>query len=302
MRNTILRSTFGLLLLVLAALPASAAVLKLKDGTTVNCKVKAYDPATKTLSVTKDDPKALFAVANFARDAGLYAQDARHYADVVKLDPTMKAAVDGEMSTLKHSAALACMQNARDAVSKRNYPEAEKWLKTLIEKLPDEPEAAQASGMLDAYYEKQRADKVAAADAKASAALKKEVEPAKKRFEQMAEKTKKGLQAKSDSEATRLYRSALSDGDYVLDQIEKITKKHDDPTVTERAQEYQKIVTDQMVEIHLSLASQEATKSDYKGAQKEVNQALALDPRNEQALSMRARIEDYASRGIGWRW
>ena len=32
-----------------------------------------------------------------------------------------------------------------------------------------------------------------------------------------------------------------------------------------------------------------------------VNQALALDPKNQEALSARVRIEDYSSRGIrGW--
>ena len=327
MRRTIL----GIALLALCALPASAAAIKLKDGTTVNCTVKSYDPATKTLYVhteagqdaqytldqlnarsaylvnasliPKDDAKALFQVANFARDAGLYAQSARHYADVVKLDPTMKEAVDAEMTKLKRYAAAACMKNAQDAVAKKDYPEAERWLKKLMEKLPDQPEASQASTMLDQYYEKQRADKMAAAEAKASAALKKDVEPGKKRYEQMVEKTKKGLQAKSDSDAERQFKGALSDGDYVLDQIEKIEKKYsDDSSVKERAQDYRKLVTDQMVEIHLSLASQEAVKSDYKGAQREVNAALALDPKSEAALSMRARIEDYSSRGIGWRW
>src|SRR5262249_24000031 len=131
--------------------------------------------------IPKDDPKALFQVANFARDVGLYAQAARHYADVVKLDPTMKPAVDAEMTTLRHSAASACMDKVQTAKAKRDYPDAERWCKTMKEKLPDEPETAQAASMLDQYYEKQRADKMAATEAKASAQLKKDVEPGKKR-------------------------------------------------------------------------------------------------------------------------
>ena len=48
----------GLLVLAVAALPASAAKLTFKNGTTVNCKVTAYDSATKTLSVRLDDGTA----------------------------------------------------------------------------------------------------------------------------------------------------------------------------------------------------------------------------------------------------
>ena len=53
MRNSIT----GLLLLALAALPASAATLKLKDGSSVQCKVQKYDTATRTLYVKLDDGK-----------------------------------------------------------------------------------------------------------------------------------------------------------------------------------------------------------------------------------------------------
>ena len=41
----------SLIVLAAAALPASAAKLQLKDGSTVDCKVQSYDTATKTLHV-----------------------------------------------------------------------------------------------------------------------------------------------------------------------------------------------------------------------------------------------------------
>jgi tetratricopeptide (TPR) repeat protein len=326
-----MRSTLtALLLLAIAALPASAATLKLKDGTLIQCKVKSYDSATKTLSVTledgrdaqytmdqlqarsvyqinasivpKDDAKAQLLVGNFARDAGLYMEAARRYTAAAKLDPAMKPAVDAEMTVLRRSAATLCAERARAAVAKKDYKEAEKWAKVLIEKLPDEPEAAEARTALDAYYEKTRAAKMAAAEAKASEALKKDVVQGKARYEKMAEKTKKGLQAKSTSEAKNLFNGALTDGEFVLKEVERIAKKYPDSATQERAQEYRALVTDQMVEVHLHIASLLATQSDYKGGQREVNEALALDPENAEAMAMRARLEEYSSRGIGWRW
>jgi tetratricopeptide (TPR) repeat protein len=318
----------ALLLLALVAAPASAAKLKLKDGTTVNGKVQSYDTATKTLSVKldggkdvqyrmdqldarsvylvnaslvpKNDARAQLLAANFARDAGLYAHAARRYKEAAELDPALKSTVDAEMTTLRRSAAQMCLTNARAAAAKQDFAEAEKWCKVLIEKLPDEPEAAMAAQALDQHYAQTRATKMAAAEAKASDALKKDVESGKKRYEQMVDKTKKGLQARGSSESKNLYNAALADGQYVLKEIDRVQKEHGDAATSERADSYRAVVTQQMVEVHLHLASLEATKSDYQGAQREVSKALALDPRNEAAISMRARLEDYASRGIGW--
>jgi tetratricopeptide (TPR) repeat protein len=319
----------SLLFLALAALPASAANIKLKNGTVVPCKVTGYDTATKTLSVKLEDgsdkqytmdqlearsvylvnaslipPKdanAQLLAANFARDAGLYAHAARHYENAVKLDPALKPQVETEMTSLRRSAAVMCAEKARAAAAKKDYKEAEKWAKVLIERLPDEPEAAQAATALEEYYEKTRAAKVAAAEAKASEALKKDVVQGKKRYEKMVENTKKGLQARGSGQAKGLFNQALADGEFVLKEIDRIEKKYDDSATQERAQEYRKLTTDQMVDVHLHIASLEATQSDYKGAQREVSKALALDPHSEEALSMRVRLEDYASRGLGWR-
>jgi tetratricopeptide (TPR) repeat protein len=302
----------------------------MKDGTTVECKVQSYDAATKTLHVKledgrdaqfrmddlnarsvylvnaslipKDDAKAQLLAANFARDAGLYAHAVRRYGEAAKIDPSLKSTVDAEMTRLKRSAAEACAANARAAAAKGDYAEAEKWAKTLIEKLPGEPEAAEAKTALDNYYAQNREKKMAAADQKANAALQKDVEKGKARYSQMVEKTKQGLQASSNSQAEGLYRGALADGTAVMKMINDIERKYDDPKVKEQASGYRNVVTQQMVEVRLNIASQLATKSDYQGAQKEVNAALALDPKNEAAIAMRARIEDYSSRGLGWGW
>ncbi|HEV8112605.1 MAG TPA: hypothetical protein VGR31_07495 [Planctomycetota bacterium] len=321
----------SLLVLACAALPASAAKINLKNGTTVDCKVQSYDTATKTLHVKlndgsaaqyrmdeldarsayllnaslipKDDAKAQLTTANFARDAGLYAHAARRYRAAVKLDPSLQSTVDAEMTKLRRAAAEFCASNAHAAASKGNYPEAEKWAKILIEKLPGEPEAEQAKAALDNYYAQNRAKKMAAADEKADAALQKDVEKGKERYAQMVEKSKQGLQASGSSQAEGLFRGALADGSAVLKQIDDVEKKYgSDPQIKEKAGGYRRVVTDQMIEVRLNIASQLATKSDYRGAQKEVNAALALDPKNDAAIAMRARIEDYSSRGLGWAW
>ena len=328
--HTHIRSLALVAALATLSLSADAATLKLKNGTSVSGKVTRYDADSKTLYLRTDagkdasyrideldarssylvnaslvpanDAKAQLMVANFARDAGLYAHAARRYGIALKLEPGMKSAVDGEMTKLRRTAAEACMKNARAAVAKNDLPEAERWLTALVEKLPDEPEAQEASALLDRHYTQVRGAKMDAANKKASEGLQKDIEKGRKRYADMLDKSKKGLQARASGQATGLFQSALRDGEAVLDQIEEIEKSTDDPRVRESTASYRDVVVDQMVDVHLHMASQLTVRSDYQGAQRAVNEALSLDPKNERALAARARIEEAASSGWGRPW
>lgn len=319
----------ALFVLALAAAPASAATIKLKNGQSITCKVLSYDETAKTLHVRmedgketqytldqldvrsvylvnaslvpKDNASAMLQVANFARDAGLYAHAARRYGEALKLDPKLKPTIDQEMTVLKRSAAVMCMDNARAAVAKNDLKDAEKWLTVLVDKLPNEPEAKQAASMLDQYYAQNREKQMAAADAQATDLLKQDVAYGKRRYTSMVEKTKQGLQAGGGSQADSLFQSALADGNAVLGEIDRIEKKYDDPKVQEAASGYRKLAVDQIVEIQMHVASQHCVQSDYRGALKAVQAALALDPKNGSALAMRSKIEEYSSESGGWR-
>lgn len=329
MRPTYRTAAFLAVLAVLA-LPAQAGTFKLRNGSSVTGKVQRYDDASKTLYVhtdsgqdvsyrmdqldgrstylvnsslvPADNANAQLLVANFARDAGLYAHAARRYGLAEKLDPKLKATVAAEMTKLKRVAAESCMKNAREAINKNDIPEAERWLKALVEKLPDEPEAREAASLLEERYTAARQEKIAAADRKSSDALKKDVEKGKKRYAEMVEKSKKGLQARGGSQAQGYFQGALADGKAVMGEIDEIEKKYDDPKVQENVQSYRQVVVDEMIDVYLSLASLQTVRSDYQGALRDVNNALALDPKNERALSARARIEEASSQGWGRPW
>ena len=156
--------------------------------------------------------------------------------------------------------------------------------------------------MLDQHYAQRRSAKMAANDKQSTAELQRDLDKAKKLYTEMVEKSKKGLQARGGSQSTGLFESALADGKSVLDEIDAVEKKYDDPKVREKASSYRQTVVDQMVDVHLHIASLQTVKTDYRGALREVNAALALDPKNERALSARARIEEASSQGFGRRW
>jgi hypothetical protein len=311
------------------AAPAFASTLVLKDGTRLSGRATRYDSASKTLYfhtddgkdvqykldqfdarslyvlnasvVPKNDAQKQLMVANYARDIGLYAHAVRRYGETVKTDPALKDTVDAEMTKLRRMAAEDCWKNAEAAKAKGDAKEAEKWLTTLIDKLPDEPEAARARSLLDNYYAKNRAAKMAEADSKASASLQKQIAKGKALYQEMVEKCTKGLQAQTPTEARNLFTAAIKDGESVLkeiDDVEKNQKLSSDQVGT--LNQYRKVVTDQIVEAHLHMASQQTVQTDYNGALKTVNAALAFDPENQAALAARARIEESVNSGWGW--
>jgi len=144
-----MRSLFtAFLVLALAAAPASAAKLKLKNGSTFECKVLAYDAPAKTRSVRlesgqeqkytldqldarsvylvnaslvpKGDAKAQLQVANFARDAGLYAHAVRRYEEAASGWTLTVAAPKGSMATCRPRSTRCRSTTARSRRRKFN--------------------------------------------------------------------------------------------------------------------------------------------------------------------------------------
>lgn len=279
---------------------------KLEDGTTRGFKIDELDKRSVYLvnqsKVPKDDATKQIRIGNLARDVELFAHALRHYGLAEQADPSRKAEIDAERATLRQRAATYAMAKAKDAISKNNIPEAEKWLTKIVDKVPDEPQAKEAAAMLEQYYAKTRADKEAKALAKASDQLQKDLQPGKKHYENMVKKTQEGLTTKTTgSKSTSAWEAALDYGERALKELDKLVKKYPDPGTQETLKGYRATVTDQMIELHLHLASALTTRSSYNKALAQVNMALALDPKNERALATRARVENAAAER-GWIW
>ena len=319
------------LTLFLAAPLAAQETIKLKGGQSVTGRATAYDSQKKVLSFRTSDGKdvqytddqldlrSLYQVyasvipesngkgqlqlANVARDAGLYKYAVRRYGLAEKADPTLKPQIDQELTVLRRLAADFCLQNARAAKSKGDRAEVEKWCAIMTDKLPDEPQTAEARAMLDQTYAAARNAKDDELESKHAKLLQDDLKQGKLRYDRMIERTKEGLTAKSSSQSIQMWDGALDDGKFVLKELDRIAKKYkDDAQVEDGAGKYRKLTTDQMVEINLHLASMYSTRSSYNDAMKATNAALALDPSNAAAQAQRARIEQASSEGVGWRW
>jgi tetratricopeptide (TPR) repeat protein len=326
---TLTRTAAALLATALFCGAVRADTIKLADGSQVGGRATAYDAGTKVLSFRADDgrdvsyrldqldPRSVYQVtrskvpkdsgrgqlqlANFARDAELWAHAVRHYGWAVQADPTLQEEVDREVGVLRRRAATWGMAQARAAIEKKDYKEAEKWLTKLIQKLPDEPEAAEARGMLDRYYDHVHAERDAELRKANEALLAKELKVAKQHYDEMIESNKQGLTSSgSGSRSVSAWERAIKEGGRALEELDEIAGKIVDPRVSETIAGYREVVSGQLVETHLNLASHWTVRTSYNKAQSEVNRALAIDPNNQAALAMRARIEEAASRGLGW--
>ena len=327
----LLRTTLALgTTLAFSAAAFAADYVKLTNGTLVRGEAIAFDEATQTLTfrmedgsqrgfkldeldkrsvylvhqsrVPKDDATKQIRIGNLAREAELFAHAMRHYGYAEKADPSRKPEIDRERAKLKQLAAAYGMQKARAAIEKRDLSEAEQWLVKLVEKLPDEPQSAEAAAMLERYYSARRAEREAKAELKAGAQLKKDLATGKRLYESMVAKTQKGLTAKtSSSTADDAFAGAIADGKRVLAELDRLERKYSDAATRETLGGYRAMVIEQLVEVHLHVASALTTRSSYNKALAAVNQGLALDPQNKRALEARVRIEQAASEPV-WRW
>jgi tetratricopeptide (TPR) repeat protein len=326
-----LRSTLMLVLLAALAAPsAGQEKIKLKSGNVVSGRATKYDSVKQVLSFrTEDgkdvtytmdqlDPRSVYLVyasamprdngkgqlqlASLARDAGLYEHAARRYGYALEADPSLKAEVDRERAELRRRAADACLANARAAEAKGNAKETQEWLSILLEKLPDEPQAAEAAAMVEEGYAREANARDDALEREYVDLLEKDLKKAKQRYDQMIERTREGLTARNASKSETLWKGAIEDGEVVLEELERVANKYgDDPRIQEGAQRYRELTIDQLIEARLHLASRYTTSTNFNAALKQANAALALDPKNGQALAARARIEQAANQGlINW--
>jgi tetratricopeptide (TPR) repeat protein len=211
-------------------------------------------------------------------------------------------AVERARAALRASAAAWAMSNAREAISRKDLSEAEKWLHDLIEKLPDTPEAAEARSMIAGYHDRVRAERTAAADREHQEVLEKGLANGKKAYADMLEANKAALQdGRGGSRAVKLWEKGVREGEKALRELDRFQKRnpegHGDLLDTYRA-----AVNEQLVEIHLHLATHWATRNSYNKALAHCNQALALDGDSEEAKHLRNRIIDASSRNARWIW
>ena len=209
----LLTTAAALTLALTLAAPALADHVKLKQGGYVRGEAVSYDEATDTLTfrmedgsekrfalddldkrsvylvnrsrVPTDDFDRQLRIGKLAQETELFAHAMRHFDQARAADPARGAEVDQAVAQLERDAGDYGMRKAKDAISRGDLREGEKWLVKLAEKLPDQPQGVQARQMLDQYYERVRDEREAKVLAQASAEQRKQLEVAEGHYDKM---------------------------------------------------------------------------------------------------------------------
>ena len=332
MNNLFTRSACGLLgLAVLCSTAGASDHLKLNSGRKLTGEAVAYDHATQTLTfvtsggeelklkadaldrvsayklakthVDPNNAEEELRLAVFASDINLFVHAGRHLDKAERLDPNLAGEVAKARAEVKSSAASFCMEHAQKAMASGDKREAEKWLTTIVSKLADQPQAAEASKMLQGLYPENHDSRDDHLEASHENLLEGELKTGKKYYDQMLKDIQSGLtNTRTTSTAKREFERAWSNGERALKELDRVGKRlsKEQSDTTAAFAEYRSIVIEHMVESQLHLASMLSVQTDYKDAIKAVNLALSVDPNNRDAKAARARIENSASNG--WRW
>ena len=265
------------------------------ESRTVYRLLKARHPYT--------DGPGQVVVGNYARDAGYYAHARRHYEAAVEADPNLKGQVEGELAKLRALAADAELAQAKEAFGKGALDEAEEHLTVILREFPSEEAAGSAAAMLGELRVREATASRSAPDRRSEYADK--LEPATKLVQKSVDGNRDGLlSGKSFSKAKKQFERAISDAEKARRTVETLRKKNqDDAGLLQAADQVDRQAVAAAVEADLNLASIHLTRNSYNAALAAVNHAIALDPKNQAARSMRARVELAASRdgwGGGW--
>ena len=260
------------------------------------------------LAKTKVDLKSaeeLVKLGNFARSIELYAYAGRHYIAALVLDPGMKDNIAQEQAVNRREASEFCMRQAREAITRNDVHGAEKWLTTMVDKLPDEPLSQQAASMLAEHYKKNHGAKDDELEAKYKGELEKDLKKGKGYYDNMLKRIETGLTSGgSGSAAKRDFETAWTDGERALGELDKVQKKNSgDAQLAELFDGYRELITEHMVSSQLHLAASYSVQTSYNQALKTLNRALSIDPTNKEVLAARARAEEaVSSGGLFRRW
>jgi tetratricopeptide (TPR) repeat protein len=316
-------------LLFVAASAEAGNTLRLKDGSRVSGQAIAYDGDAQVLTFRTDEGRVLeisiddldgrssyqlnrsliektngpaqLALANFARDVGLFAHSSRHYDQAEEADPSLAAEVARQRALMHTAAAEWVLATAKEAIAKGDNATAEKWLTKLVEKLPNHPLTTEAADLLEEQYTTVHSAKDDHLEDQYADVLNNQLKQGKKHYDRMLDMTKQGLTSKrTGSAAMKAWDRAIYEGKKCFKELDDFEKDEDNSEAGALASEYRALVTEHMVSVYMHMASNSMTRTDYNGALSHVNQAIALDPANTTALNMRTRVEVASSDSGGW--
>lgn len=255
----------------------------------------------------KDTPDDHLRLAQFA--AGMQMKNAARkefraayaLAEAAKDEPKMKE--------IEKVAADVVERAFKLALEKGNLTQAKEFLEILVVRLYDQRTDAQRESlvaMLDAATEKVAAARKAAEEARiekqAAADMARLLKPIDKKLAEAHQANNDGLVAKNRGTAHQNYDNAIEAYREAYRGIISLQKNQpNNRPMQDKLSSMLVQLLDDGIDTCMNAASLLMTQTDFNGAQKYVNLALTVDPKNQKALEMRQEIQQAAATS-GRRW
>jgi hypothetical protein len=243
-------------------------------------------------------------IANYARDNDLYGYARRHYERALRADRAREEEVEREVAVLRRYASEAELAKAREALAAHDARGARRHLSNLMEEFPGEPAADAAAALFEEEFAVEREEQ------QNSRALRSEqvaraLEPAQRHLDRATEHVRSGLKnARKQTQAIHSYQAALTSAKRSYDLLDRLERRSSSgPELLAAVEAMKTEVKEVGVAAHVHAASAYLVRGSHYNAIESANAALAIDPNNAEARSIRRRAEDDLSDpGWGWRW
>jgi len=223
-------------------------------------------------------------LGKYGQAHGLFTRARNEFHTAAKIDPSMASKMEELHDQSVDGSAEQMLAKAKAAQASGDLDEANRQSLAVIRHYPDTPSADAARKLNDQIHQQKRTQAKEAAAAKVQKTVSDAVKKAQKRIQSAQDENRKGLGEKQFSGALRFFGESV--GHYSAALVDLTGADSSDPSVAALIAQTKK----EAIGVHINAGSIYLTRSDYQGALKEANAALAIDQKSSQAQAFRARV------------
>jgi tetratricopeptide (TPR) repeat protein len=240
-----------------------------------------------------DDAAATAELGRYCAANGLFTRATNLYSAANKLDPSLD--LKAEIKECEEGTARQMLLDAQDLAAKNKPSDAFRATAALIRRFPTSSAADEARALNTQLHNGIAGDRQAKRDARNARAAASKLESVQrdvhKDMDRGADANAKGLQASGLGESKRQFNHAIDYYEKAVRALEGLAEDFAaDQDVMSQLTSSLAEARSALVDVHLNLGSMYMTHTDYQGALKQANAAIAVDTKSRSARSFRARV------------
>ena len=246
------------------------------------------------------DAQAHVQLAKYCQANGLFTRARNQWILAARIDPSLQTQSDAARTSAEAGEAAQLLATAKAQQALGQTDEAWDTTLSIIRFFPSSPSANEARALSGQLFDKIVSDKKvreAALEKKvAGHAMSEESGRIQSMMQRAAAQNSQALKDNDLSRSLREYEGAAQTYEEVLRDLKQLSEKYGkDPSVSKEIAGMMSSAQEEAVDVYINAGSVYLTRTDYQGALKEANLALAVDPESASAKSFRSRVGQASS-------